>query len=225
MGYAKAKGKKICCYAQEEVDFNIMESSLKAIVHDIQWVADSKKAEHITQYQESIKDEKKRLALAATIQDFSTSSSIYKDINLFLIRIAIQRLLGHPTPYGTYNLLCKSETIYDEANGIDMIVENLALYIPIPEDKKTILKDLKFHKEYDELEKDERETTDLLKNLSLDKTTMMQILKTRLLVLWLIKISPFRCSTGHSTVKCSQNTEKWAFTAPHTGTTPAKTAP
>lgn len=178
LGYAKAKGKKICCYAQEEVDFNIMESSLKAIVHDIQWLADSKKAEHITQYQESIKDEKKRLALAATIQDFSTSSSIYKDINLFLIRIAIQRLLGHPTPYGTYNLLCKSETIYDEANGIDMIVENLALYIPIPEDKKTILKDLKFHKEYDELEKDERETTDLLKNLSLDKTTMMQILKT-----------------------------------------------
>lgn len=178
LGYAKAKGKKICCYALEEVDFNTMKSSLKAIVHDIQWLADSKKAEHITQYQESIKDEKKRLALASTIQDFSTSSSIYKDINLFLIRIAIQRLLGHPTPYGTYNTLCKSETIYDEVNGIDMVVDNLGLYIPIPENKLTILKELKFHKEYNDLDKDERETADLLKRLSPEKTTMMQILKT-----------------------------------------------
>lgn len=178
LSYAKAKGKKICCYAQDDVNFNIMKPSLKEIVHDIQWLADSKKAEHIAQYQESIKDEKKRIALASTIQDFSTSSSVYEDINLFLIRIAIQRLLGHPTPYGTFDILCQSDTIYDEKDGIDMIVENKALYLPIPTSRKDKLQELKFYKEVSELEDKEREIADLLEALSPERETMTELLKT-----------------------------------------------
>lgn len=177
LAYAKEKGKKICCYAQEDVDLGKMKASLKDIVHDIQWLSDGKNAEHIAQYQESIKDEKKRLALAATIQDFSTSSSIYKDINLFLIRIAIQRILGHPTPYGTFDIICQSDTIYDEKDGIKMIVENKALYIPIPTTRKASLQQLKFYKEVSEMEDKEREIADLLESLSPERESMLGLLK------------------------------------------------
>lgn len=177
LSYAKSRGKRICCYAQDEVDFETMNPTLKAVVHDIQWLADKKQAEHIEQYQESIKDEKHRLALATTIRDFSTSSTVYKDINLFLIRIALQRQLGHPTPYGSYKTLCKSSGIYDENGGIEMIVENKALYIPIPDCKREKLKALKFFKEYESLKENERVIVDLIKDISPDRKEMMNLLE------------------------------------------------
>ena len=177
LSYAKSKNKKICCYAQDKVDFETMNPKMKEIVHDIQWLADKNQAEHIVQYQESIEDEKYRLTLAATIRDFSTYSTVYKDINLFLIRIALQRQLGHPTPYGSYKTICKSESIYSEGGGIEMIVEPKAFYIPIPESKKKKLHKLKFFKEYNELKEKDREIADLIKTIAPNEKRIMSILK------------------------------------------------
>ena len=178
LSYARSKGKKICCYACDKVDFKNMLPDLRDIVHDIQWLANGETAAHITEYQESIKDERKRMELAATIRDFSTSSSVFQDINLFLIRIAVQRLLGHPTPFGTYSTLCKSDSIYEEGGGIEMLVEKMAFYIPVPSSREKELKELKFFKDYEELKDNERECVDLVRTLSPEEDTIIGLLKS-----------------------------------------------
>ena len=99
--YAADNGIKICCYAKEEVDFETMKPELKEIVYDIQWLSNEKDSKHISQYREAIKDEQKRISLAKSVNDMSKRYCEYEDINLFLVRIEIQRFLGLPNHYGT----------------------------------------------------------------------------------------------------------------------------
>lgn len=167
--YAADNGIKICCYAKEEVDFKTMKPELKDIVYDIQWLSNEKDSKHISQYREAIKDEQKRISLAKSVNDMSKRYCEYEDINLFLVRIEIQRLLGLPTPYGTYTTLCRSEHYYKK-NEIGIVAHNKGFFIPVPDKFQNKLKELRFlgteHKSVKEIE-------DLWKTLNLDTESLM----------------------------------------------------
>lgn len=147
IGYASKHKKLICCYAYDTVDFPNMNKKLAGFVEQIQWLGRKDDIATIISAQEAIKDEKKRRILANSINDINVISSDFQDINLFLIRIAIQKLLGHPTPYGKFDILAKSDNIYTkDDSGIEMVVENKGFYIPIPDSKLEILQKKKFIK-------------------------------------------------------------------------------
>ena len=122
--YAISKGKTICCYPFDDVDFNGMKTELTRKLSKLQWLTDPKRSKDIHEYSDAYNDEKWRTELAKSINDTKNKEWKYEDISLFLIRIEIQKLLGRPTPYGTYKTLCKSETIY-QPSELQIIVENI----------------------------------------------------------------------------------------------------
>ena len=132
--YAIKLGKPIFCYAKDNVNFNKMRPEFVRLLKDKQWLANKKNAEYIRKYQDAILGEKKRAELAGSVNDKSKDFSIFEDINLFLIRIEIQRRLHYPTAYGNYETLCKSHSTY-EWEDIDISVINKSFYIDIPKGK------------------------------------------------------------------------------------------
>ena len=171
LGYAIEKGKKICCYAKDEVNFEAMKAELSQKVRDIQWLANERDAAHIAQYREAINDERKRRQLASSVNDLTKRYCEYEDINLFLIRIEMQRLLGLPTPYGTYTSLCRSEISY-KPEEIGIVVRKKGLFIPIPEYLKEKLMELKFIGKSDK--KDACEIAALWEELNLDTVSLRE---------------------------------------------------
>ena len=153
IGYASKKGRPICCYAHDAVDFDSMKEELREIVKKVQWHTSKENAVHIAEYQDALKGENRRLQLAEMINDIGTISSKYTDINLFLIRIEIQRLLGHPTPYGSFTNLANADPVYSNKNNdLKIVVKPQALFIPIPEDKRNSLKESQFISSVDHTE-------------------------------------------------------------------------
>lgn len=136
--YAIKQGKPIFCYAKDNVNFDKMKPEFARLLKDKQWLANKKNAKYIRKYQDAILGEKKRAELADSVNDKSREFSVFEDINLFLIRIEIQRRLRYSTAYGNYETLCKSYSTYEWEN-INISVINKAFYIPIPKGK---LKDL-----------------------------------------------------------------------------------
>lgn len=178
IGYAHNHKKQICCYAHESVDFNNMKSQLAKSVRDIQWVGRKDDIASILKAQEAIKDEKKRRLLAQSINDISELSSEFQDINLFLIRIAVQKLLGHPTPYGKFDVIAKSSSIYaNDGRSIEMIVENMCLKIDIPKDKLGVLNELKFVNIENDPKDEINRVMQVLEDKGIDKDTLITILK------------------------------------------------
>ena len=140
--YAVEQKKTILFYPKEVIDIN--NSRLKDYIKEIQWLDTAASAIHQHDVQESIVDEKRLISLSSLINK-KNSESIYEDQSLFLIRIAIQRLLGKITIFGNYNKLCGTGTdeFYDKEHFKLQII-NKALFIDTPRKYKTKLEELRF---------------------------------------------------------------------------------
>lgn len=185
--YAIKQGKPIFCYAKDNVNFDKMRLEFAKLLKDKQWLANKKNAEYIRKYQDAILGEKKRAELAGSVNDKSKFFSVFEDVNLFLIRIEIQRRLQYSTAYGNYETLCKSHSTYEWEN-VNISVINKAFYIPIPNGKlNDLIKEgfLTPQKENDKLVASEIER--LLSNIKPDEIEIKESLDKFILLNYPLK--------------------------------------
>ena len=142
LGHAVEKGKTILFYPKDEIDIN--KSKLKEYVGKIQWLDTEATAIHQHDTQESIVDEKRLATLSALINE-KYGKSVFEDQSLFLIRIALQRLLGKITVFGNYKKLCGTGTNeFFNHEQFNICVINKGLFIDVPGKYKENLEKLKF---------------------------------------------------------------------------------
>lgn len=182
LGYAVSKEKTILFYPKDEVDIN--KSKLQKYIEKIQWLDTEATVVHQHDVQESIVDEKRLIALSSLINK-NDSESIYEDQSLFLIRIAIQRLLGKITIFGNYNKLCGTGTdeFYDK-DHFKLQIINKALFIDTPKKYKSKLEELRFFRKDRTLETENhlqrikpntRELIEQLKNFLQDNANIYSL--------------------------------------------------
>lgn len=179
--YAERKVKRICIYPKDPIDMDFLKEKHPEFVQLLegkQFLANDEESLGIADYREAMSDEQHRCSLASTINDIGRSFSIYEDINLFLIRIALQQHLRRPTPYGSYTTLCKSADIYRESE-ISIVVEPKALFIPVPKRYRKELASAGFFGKSENADSDEIHA--LWKRLKLDKKSLMNRLKAFIL--------------------------------------------
>ena len=140
--YALKQGKTILFYPKEIIDIN--NSKLKHHVGRIQWIDTEATAFHQLDTLESIGGENRLTSLSAMISN-NNKGTAFDDQSIFLIRIALQRLLGKLTVFGNYRKLCGTgaNEFYNKEN-FNLKVLNKALYINIPKDKESRLLELNF---------------------------------------------------------------------------------
>lgn len=165
LGYAVKTGKPIFCYTKDTINFSDMEEKLSGLLHDIQWLTNEESAKYIKEYSDAIKDEAYRKKLAGLVHDLSNKHSEFTDINLFLIRIEIQKFLGVSTPYGKYSTLCNADVTYDWDN-IDITVLNKCFYIDIPQEYNDILVQKNFLTLEENKKKEAKEIKALLESIN-----------------------------------------------------------
>lgn len=158
VGYAKSKGKKILFYPKDQID--IESSRLRPYIKDIQWLDTEATAIHQVKIQDALKDEQKQEELSQLVNargDFSH----HDDQSLFLIRIAMQRILGKTTVFGNYQKLCGAH--YNGFYSPDYFciqVINKSLLIAPPESFKEELDKKNFFRK-DKIEAVEKHLTDV----------------------------------------------------------------
>ena len=153
LGYAVKQNKTILFYPKEDIHIN--NSKLKNYIEKIQWLDTNATAVHQSDTQESISDEKRLIALSSLINK-GKSNSIYEDQSLFLIRIALQRILNKTTVFGNYKKLCGTGTKeFYKREQFSIRVINKALFIPVPEKWRKKLELLYFFRK-DKLQEVER---------------------------------------------------------------------
>lgn len=147
IGYAKAKKKRILFYPKDSIDLKL--SKLRTYIKDIQWLDTNAVAIHQSNIQEAIKDEQKQAELSELIS-IKRDLSTYDDQSLFLIRIALQRLLSKNTVFGNYSKLCGAEmNRFYNPDNLNIYVLNKSLFIDVPEEYKQELETLKFFRKND----------------------------------------------------------------------------
>lgn len=142
LDYAVKKNKTILFYPKDDIDIN--KSKLRQFVGEIQWLDTIATAVHQLDTQETIGDEKRLASLSAQINQ-KHEMAVFEDQNLFLIRIALQRLLGKITVFGNYKKLCGTgmNEFYDSSQ-FTLRVINKALFIPVPQKYQQRLEELQF---------------------------------------------------------------------------------
>ena len=140
--YAAEKNKTILFFPKDKID--IKNSKLKKYVERIQWLDTEATAMHQSDTQETIIDEK-HLAMLSSLVNKNESALVLEDQSIFLIRIALQKLLGKITVFGNYKKICGTGTdeFYDN-NDISLLVINKALFITPPDKYKNRLEELSF---------------------------------------------------------------------------------
>ena len=144
LGHAVEKGKTILFYPKDKIDIN--KSKLKEYVGKIQWLDTEATAVYQHDTQESMVDEKRLSTLSELINE-KHGKSVFEDQSLFLIRIALQRLLGKITVFGNYKKLCGTGTneFFDNKQfNINVINKELIIDAPTPYKEK--LEKLKFYR-------------------------------------------------------------------------------
>lgn len=148
--YAISRTKRILFYPQEDID--LKTSKLKDLIGYRQWIDTKETALYQSDTQESIHDEIKKngtIALTKIEKGFTN----YEDENIFLIRLAIQRILGQVTPYGNYTKLCGcGQGDFYQKDNVDIKVVKKAFFLSIPEEYLERLEELKFFRK-DKMEK------------------------------------------------------------------------
>lgn len=148
--YAISRTKRILFYPQEDID--LKTSKLKDLIGFRQWIDTKETALYQSDTQESIHDEIKKngtIALTKIEKGFTN----YEDENIFLIRLAIQRILGQVTPYGNYTKLCGcGQGDFYQKDNVDIKVLKKAFFLSIPEEYLKRLEELKFFRK-DKMEK------------------------------------------------------------------------
>lgn len=158
LGYAVKKKKTILFYPKDDIDIN--ESRLKEYVEKIQWMDTEATAVFQHDTQESITDEKRLKDLSALINE-KHGKTVFEDQSLFLIRIALQRLLGKLTVFGNYKKLCGTGTneFYNHKH-FDLCVISKGLFLDAPDAYRETLEELNFYRK-DKIQEVERHLDEL----------------------------------------------------------------
>lgn len=144
LAYAAEKGKTILFYPQDPIDLNT--SKVKPYVEKIQWLDTVETARYQTDTQESLLDEKRLKELSALVNK-KDGFSIFDDQNVFLIRVALQRILNKITVFGNYTKLCGTgNNEFYNNQTFQLRVIDKALFYEAPEEYKKELKKLGFYK-------------------------------------------------------------------------------
>lgn len=135
VGYAIENGVEVFCFP---LDNSRMCPQLRDLIGSNQWICNFQDLSRMTSgyLLETISDEKRRQFLQSLIDDQIRPSSFgsnYNDINLFMMRIAIQRYLGIATPFGTYTQLEQSDTFY-RGKELTVNIVPKSMFWTIPED-------------------------------------------------------------------------------------------
>lgn len=142
--YAVEKKKPILFYPQDPVDLNT--SRVKPYVEKIQWLDTVETARYQMDTQESLIDENKLKELSALINK-KDGFSIFDDQNVFLIRIALQRILNKITVFGNYTKLCGTgNNEFYNNQTLQLRVINKALFYEAPKEYKDELEELGFYR-------------------------------------------------------------------------------
>lgn len=140
--YALEKKKKVLFYPQDPI--NLTTSRIRPYVEKIQWLDTAETARYQLDTQEAVGDEKRLSKLSEQINK-KDGFSVFEDENIFLIRVALQRILGKITVFGNYKKLCGTGiNDFYEKDQLDICVINKSLFLPIPEKQKQELEALKF---------------------------------------------------------------------------------
>ena len=197
LGHAVKKGKTILFYPKDEIDIN--HSQLKDFVGKIQWLDTEATAIHQHDTQESIGDEKRLAALSALINE-KHGKSVFEDQSLFLIRIALQRLLGKITVFGNYKKLCGTGTNEFFNHGqFNICVINKGLFVGVPERYRDKLEKLKFFRK-DKVQEVEQH----LDKMKPEKDELMQQFKQ-----FLVCQEKYRLSIIHEQLKEYLDVDKY----------------
>lgn len=144
LAYAVEKGKKILFYPQDKIDLNT--SKVRPYVEKIQWLDTTDTARYQLDTQESINDEQ-RLTELSSLVNMKEGFSVFDDQNVFLIRVALQKILGKITVFGNYTKLCGtgSNEFYNNET-FKLRVINKSLFFDAPKEYKNKLEELGFYK-------------------------------------------------------------------------------
>lgn len=140
--YAVEHKRKILFYPQDPIDLNT--SRIKPYVEKIQWLDTTDTARYQLDTQEAVGGEKRLAKLSEQINR-KDGFSVFEDENIFLIRVALQRILGKITVFGNYKKLCGTGiNEFYEKDQLDICVINKSLFLPVPDKQKKKLEALKF---------------------------------------------------------------------------------
>ena len=141
--YAVEQKRKILFFPQDPIDLN--KSRVRPYVEKIQWLDTTDTARYQLDTQESIKDENKLKELSALINK-KDGFSIFDDQNVFLIRVALQRILNKITVFGNYTKLCGTgNNEFYNNQTFQLRVINKALFYEAPKEYKDELEKLGFY--------------------------------------------------------------------------------
>lgn len=150
LAYAHSKEKTILFFPQDPIDLNA--SRVKPYVGDIQWLDTKDTARYQMDAQEAVMDEK-RLKELSEMVNRKEGFSVFEDENIFLIRIAIQRILGKITLFGNYTKLCGTpDNEFYNNQTFRLRVINKSLFFDAPVEYKQILENKGFYRK-DKIEK------------------------------------------------------------------------
>lgn len=142
--YAVEHKRKILFYPQDPVDLNT--SRVKPYVEKIQWLDTTDTARYQLDTQESINDEQKLTELSSLVNK-KEGFSVFDDQNVFLIRVALQRILGKITVFGNYTKLCGTgNNEFYNNETFELRVINKSLFFDAPKEYKEKLELLGFYK-------------------------------------------------------------------------------
>ena len=156
--YAVEHKRKILFYPQDHIDLNT--SRVKPYVEKIQWLDTTDTARFQLDTQESISDEQKLTELSSLVNK-KEGFSIFDDQNIFLIRVALQRILGKITVFGNYTKLCGTGNKEFYSNEtFKLRVVNKSLFYDIPEEYQKELDERGFNRK-DKVQEVERHIKEL----------------------------------------------------------------
>lgn len=156
--YAVENQRKILFYPQDHIDLNT--SKVKPYVEKIQWLDTADTARFQLDTQESISDEQKLTELSSLVNK-KEGFSIFDDQNIFLIRVALQRILGKITVFGNYTKLCGTGNNEFYSNEtFKLRVVNKSLFYDIPEEYQKELDERGFNRK-DKVQEVERHIKEL----------------------------------------------------------------
>lgn len=159
--YAVEKKKPFLFYPQDPVNLNT--SRVKPYVEKIQWLDTVETARYQMDTQESLMDENKLKELSALINK-KDGFSIFDDQNIFLIRVALQRILNKITVFGNYTKLCGTgNNDFYSNQTFQLCVINKALFYEAPKEYRDELEELGFYRK-DKVQEVERHIETLQPN-------------------------------------------------------------
>ena len=147
VGYALKLGKKFLCFPIDEVDFKTMNPTLSEYIRPREWINKDSEAAHCLGIREEMEGEYLRREKSSLIGAIESSTSIYVDKNLYLIRVQVQKALGLSTTIGNYGVISKSGEngfCQYESGELKLRILPLSFTIPVPKEKVRELTELNF---------------------------------------------------------------------------------